>query len=192
MEDGEESSSWTLKAVWRHACTPRCPHHPEEPATYFCCMLSWNEVETHTGSGLFLLLYFRVPHWVLALEHVLCVLFCEFEMRIFLLSCSRLLSTSPNRPTGEHQWTLTKHLEISNSRLSKHRSKFLHVGMLCGLGVSQGATCECPCICADSWLWHFISYHLLSLETIRWSTFRTWSVLSPTPNRVIWLLNTLC
>lgn len=54
MEDGEESSSWTLKAVWRHACTPRCPHHPEEPATYFCCMLSWNEVETHTGSGLFL------------------------------------------------------------------------------------------------------------------------------------------
>ena len=76
--------------VWRNACTPRCPHHPEEPATYFCCMLSWNEIESHTGSGLILLLHFRVPHSVLALEHVLSVLLCEFEMRHFLLSCSTL------------------------------------------------------------------------------------------------------
>ena len=102
MEDGEESSSWTLKAVWRNACTPRCPHHPEEPATYFCRMLSWNEVETHTGSGLFLLLHFRVPHWVLALEHVLCVLFCEFEMRHFF---ALMLSLAVDISKSTHRWT---------------------------------------------------------------------------------------
>lgn len=150
MEDGEEWIELMDSQGWRNACTPRCPHHPEEPATYFCCMLSWNEVEAHTGSSLFLLLHFRVPHWVFSsgtrtLRTVLRVWNGKFLALMLPLAVDISKST--------HRWT-SVNLNISRSQAHRFPNvetlHILHVGMLCG-PVSQGATCECPCICADSW-----------------------------------------